>query len=378
LVTADWTAWLARWTEAGLIDADTAARIRAFERDHAHSTRLRWPIVVALAFGGLMLAGGVLLFVAAHWDALSPMQRFGLIVLLVAGFHVGGALIADRFHGMSVTLHGIGTVAFGAGIALAGQIFNLDEHWPGGIMMWAAGAAVGWAVLRQTPQLVLTALLAPAWLAGEWSVATTNLADYAAAPILGAGLLLLALTYLTAVRRSDDAPPRRALYWVGAVALLPLAVALAFAVAVSSGVRDYRPASSAFLRTIGWSVAIGLPLLLAYVLRGVGVWKNAVAAGWIIVLVVLGRLDADLAQYAWWAIGAIGLVAWGVGEGRSERVNMGAAIFAGAILVFYFSQVMDKIGRSASLIGLGLLFLAGGWALERVRRRLVQRAKGAA
>jgi hypothetical protein len=31
---------------------------------------------------------------------------------------------------------------------------------------------------------------------------------------------------------------------------------------------------------------------------------------------------------------------------------------------------MDKLGRSLGLIGLGLLFLAGGWQLERLRRRL--------
>jgi hypothetical protein len=34
---------------------------------------------------------------------------------------------------------------------------------------------------------------------------------------------------------------------------------------------------------------------------------------------------------------------------------------------------MDKLGRSASLIGLGLLFLLGGWLLEKTRRRLVAR-----
>ena len=55
---------------------------------------------------------------------------------------------------------------------------------------------------------------------------------------------------------------------------------------------------------------------------------------------------------------------------------MGAAVFAGTALAFYFSQVMDKLGRSASLIGLGVLFLAGGWALEQMRRRLVLQAKG--
>jgi hypothetical protein len=32
---------------------------------------------------------------------------------------------------------------------------------------------------------------------------------------------------------------------------------------------------------------------------------------------------------------------------------------------------MDKLGRAASPIGIGLLFLSGGWVLERTRRRLL-------
>jgi hypothetical protein len=69
-------------------------------------------------------------------------------------------------------------------------------------------------------------------------------------------------------------------------------------------------------------------------------------------------------------------MAWGVREARSERVNLGSAIFAATVMTFYFSEVMDKLGRSASLAGFGLLFLAGGWALERVRRQLVLRTRG--
>ena len=47
------------------------------------------------------------------------------------------------------------------------------------------------------------------------------------------------------------------------------------------------------------------------------------------------------------------------------------------MIVFYFSNVMDKLGRSASLIGLGLVFLILGWGLEVARRRLVAKVKAA-
>jgi uncharacterized membrane protein len=86
-------------------------------------------------------------------------------------------------------------------------------------------------------------------------------------------------------------------------------------------------------------------------------------------------LSRGAATFGWWGIGALGLVAWGMRDSRIERINLGAAAFAVTVLAFYFSRVMDKLGRSASLLLLGLLFLGGGWALERMRRQLVARTR---
>ena len=97
-----------------------------------------------------------------------------------------------------------------------------------------------------------------------------------------------------------------------------------------------------------------------------------------LVLLWFSTMREDLLLHGWWALGALGLVMWGVAERRTERINLGAATFAVTVLVFYFSNVMDKIGRSASLIGFGLLFLGGSWALERTRRQLVRSAKDGA
>ena len=374
----DWNSWLNRWAEAGLIDAGTAEQIRTYEQTHAGTHRLRWPVLIALAFGGLMMGGGVLLFVAAHWDGLSPAVRFGTVIAMVGGFHVAAALSAERFPGMAVTLHAIGTIALGGGIALAGQIFNLDEHWPSGILMWAIGAGAGWLLLRQVPQLATLALLAPAWLVSEWMVATSRQFQPAATRVAASGVFLCAVTYLTAVKEGRNAEERRTLFWVGAIALLPAASGLAFAAARGWWHSASAPSPMSALYVIGWAVAVGVPLALAVFLRRREAWMQAAASFWVMVLVVLKLAVDGVMLYPWWALGAIGLVAWGIRDGRGERVNLGATIFAATVIAFYFSEVMDKLGRSASLVGLGLLFLAGGWALERVRRQLVLQARGAA
>jgi len=58
---------LHRWVEAKVIDVSTAERIRIYERDKEKTKGLTWPIIVALGFGAVMVAAGILLFVAAHW-----------------------------------------------------------------------------------------------------------------------------------------------------------------------------------------------------------------------------------------------------------------------------------------------------------------------
>jgi uncharacterized membrane protein len=159
---------LERWISAGVLDASTAARIRTFEESRGSSERLRWPVLLAVALGGVLLSAGVLLFVAAHWDELSPAWRFTLVMFLVALFPVAGALTEERFPALSTTFYAIGTICVGAGIFLTAQIFNLQEHWPTGILMWAVGALAGWLLLRHWTQAAPLALLVPAWLAGEW------------------------------------------------------------------------------------------------------------------------------------------------------------------------------------------------------------------
>jgi hypothetical protein len=377
-VAADWKSVLERWLGAGLLDAATAERIRAFESQREEPQRFRWQVRLAIAFGGMMLAAGILLWVAAHWDDLSPAGRFSLVLTMVAVLHLAGALIANRFAVLATALHAVGTISLGAAIFLTGQIFNLEEHWPGGFMLWAAGAWLGWLLFRDWPHASMAAMLTPIWLFGEWSVATERLLG--AERVIPQGELLLAIVYFTAVGKEKSSAVHKALLWIGGTTLIP---------AVFVATENWRtwgltsPASTGLL-ALGWTMAYALPLAIAFVLRRRAAWIAALAAVWVFVLGVwpdrseaggtaLAYFWHQLGIYLWCLLGAVGLVAWGLYEERKERINLGVAGFAITVITFYFASVMDKLGRANTLMGLGVLFLVGGWFLERARRHLVAR-----
>jgi uncharacterized membrane protein len=353
---------LERWVKVALLDGEQAGRIRDFENARSPRRTARAPILIGLALGGIMLASGVLLFVAAHWSNLSPTERMTLLIAAVGVLHLGGAFVASRFSALSVMLHAVGTAALGGAIFLAAQIFNLQEHWPTGILLWAIGALAGWCLLRSWPQLGLAALLVPCWLIGEWVERAPQAAQMH--PVVLVFCALLATCYLSL--------PAPTFTWIGGIGLIPSIVA------VATGTRwGSTPASTGRFLIVGWSIAFLLPLALAFIYRKRRVWMNLAAALWVATLSGLAWYHVAVWIYLWCAIGSAGMIAWGIYEFRSERINLGMAGFALTVLFFYFSSVMDMLGRSTSLITLGVVFLAGAWYWEKLRRKLVARIQSA-
>jgi uncharacterized membrane protein len=376
----DLEARLQRWSDAQIIDSATASRIREYESTQVRRHR-RWPVILAVSFGALMLCAGVLLFVAAHWDDLSPTNRFVLVLSMVAIFHVTGGLLGRKVEAVGTALHVAGTVALGGGIFLAGQIFNLEEHWPGGLMLWSLGALLAWLVLRQWPQAVLAAVLVPAWLVGEWEVAAGK---YTGSGVIAAqGLLLLAIFYLSMTAKGPQRSLRLALIWVGALVLLPSILGVVF-----TGDEFWWRTQNNFpsqLQIIGYSAAYLLVLIAAILDRKKASGWIVGAAIWVYGLRIASFRSASryisdeptVWMYLWLTLGAAALCAWGVRVNRKLFINFGVAIFSLTVIAFYFSNVMDKLGRSMGLILLGAIFLAGGWILHRLRTDLIARAAAA-
>lgn len=83
------------------------------------------------------------------------------------------------------------------------------------------------------------------------------------------------------------------------------------------------------------------------------------------------HVGSGLSMYLAVGLGCTGLVYWVLKMRSKAIVNYGIGGFAATVLWFYLSSLLDKFGRSLGLIGLGVLFLTGGWVLERLRRQLV-------
>ncbi len=379
---ADIESLLNRWQTAGVLDAGLAARIRAFEAKQGRPGGLKWQGTVALTLGAILLACGVALFVSAHWDQLGPGARFAVVIAMVSIFHLAAGYVREDFHGLSTTLHAVGTLSTGAAIALVGQIFNIEEHWPAAALMWAVAALVGWMPLRDQAQQTLMLLLIPAWMLCElefrsnWRIGESI--------YIGRFLFVWAVLYLTFFLGARKRIVQGVLFAAAAIAAVAGTAMMLDGWQSWSAEQSFVPFS---IRVWAWVALAAVPLAIAAFHGHKGLMPVALAVIYAVALPWCYRswsvnysdirvhsytvTEPNIAAHLLVAGFAAFLCWWGVRMASKALVNIGVVGFAIAVGWFYFSNIFDKVGRSLGLIGLGVLFLAGGWGLERMRRRIL-------
>jgi hypothetical protein len=147
---------------------------------------------------------------------------------------------------------------------------------------------------------------------------------------------------------------------------------------------------SFWTRSWAWAMIAALPLLFAIFRFAKSMVPVSTALVFSIVLPWCSRTWTDYVHFrtvaqneilsrpsvlshALVAAFAVFIIWWGVRQASRALVNLGVVYFALAVGWFYFSDIFDQVDRSLGLIGLGILFLAGGWALEKMRRGLLRR-----
>lgn len=139
---------LPEWVQAGLIRADQAEALRQHYPPLGDGTSLAR--VAFSAIGAILFSLGVILFFAWNWDALHRSLKFLLVFGSLLAAHAGGLWLRYRAQAHRVAAEGLsllGSLLFGAGIALVSQVYHIDEHWPNAFLLWGLAAlALAWAL----------------------------------------------------------------------------------------------------------------------------------------------------------------------------------------------------------------------------------------
>src|SRR5262245_54823064 len=152
---------LARWQADGVVTPAAATAIRSALPPLAGGTNI--PVVVGIV-GGLLIAAAFLAFVAAHWIEIPRLARLAILFAGIVAAYGLGAWFARTGRTVLVDLcASVGSIIFGAGIALVGQMYHLGGDFAGGMLLWAIGALAAAALTGSRGALAVALVAASIW-----------------------------------------------------------------------------------------------------------------------------------------------------------------------------------------------------------------------
>ncbi|MGB8818687.1 MAG: DUF2157 domain-containing protein [Rhizobiaceae bacterium] len=135
-----------RWVQKGLLDAGTAERLRA--ELHAAGGGFGLGGVLGV-LGALLLGAAVITLVAANWEAIPRLTRVIVLVALIWLSWLAGAWRERSGDAIfPQVLYLFGSLVFGAGIALVGQMYHLSGDTATAALVWTIGNVAAAALMR--------------------------------------------------------------------------------------------------------------------------------------------------------------------------------------------------------------------------------------
>ncbi|MEZ5063909.1 MAG: DUF2157 domain-containing protein [bacterium] len=162
---------LEEWRRDGIVSAEGAERLRArYALDTIGEETGRQTATVIFTIGALLVGGGVIAFVSAHWARLGPGARIAILLTFLLALYAAGWRASARSPRLGRGLFLAGCLVFGASLGLFGQIFHVQEDWHHMLAAWMAGTlAVAWAI-RAPETGALAVLIAAGWFAARLAV----------------------------------------------------------------------------------------------------------------------------------------------------------------------------------------------------------------
>jgi len=417
---------LDRWAGKGLIAPEIRRAILddVETRTSGHSLAARFALVAGM-LGAVLLAAGVLLFVAANWEEMPRLLR---LVLLLAGMWTAfGAFVRLRRNAhpwLAESALLVGLSVYGGAIMLVAQMYHIHGHYPDAVLLWGLGALLAAVLLESQASLVMATILLAIWSYTEtfgfgaprphwpflapwavaalyavwrgwrWAIHVALLAGFAwfmatlglwlrDMDLLSAretALVLLLVPFaafakgflLTGMRDSRMERVGEAYLRQGAAAVLLALFAIQFLIWEKSGAAGATPPGMG-VRAL---LLVPAAMTVSAYLRG-RMGRPDLAA-----LLLLVLWTGLVSPWFWnsagmtgrWlsAMSVLAAAAWmiSLGQRLPSRVIewLGMLAFGGEVLFLYFTTLGDMLSTSLFMLVGGVLFMGLAWGMYRLSR----------
>lgn len=367
---------------------------------------------IVATLGAILIALGVAWLIALNWhDIPSALKVLILMAATIAAYAAGVVLRIYHYLRIGGALLVLGALLYTLSIFLIAQIFSTETSMQGFawllLLAWL-GVLIASYLFTSPPSIAIALIEFLVWISVQYIAFIGNNERNLAVGILAiiylaVGILLYGLTQF---HKSGNHPfVETYRYWT-ALYILLLTYLLSFQTFLPVlWPPEFQLTASVLLFLIGLSafaiLAAGVGIVMAL---NAGKLKGKEVLGFValvllyVFLIAAASLVSGQERYGLFGGGALSpalfvfwifdnilfilvilaVIGYGTRSRSPEMVNLAIAFFALDIITRYIGFMMDYGGQLGfaimSIIG-GIILIAGGWGIERWRRRLIERAK---
>jgi len=353
-------------------------------------------LAIVSIIGAALIAAGIMLLVAAHWNEIPRGVKIAAGLLLMLGLHAGGWWLREargKYRKTGEALHWIGSCLFLANIALIGQIYNIVSRPPNAFLLWWVGiAALPWLLRSKAQhvllllafgiwfglevnerggpiycesdrQVLLYALLGLVYLGAGYCLRRGRFSEFAGVTeklgLLGFLIFVFPLTWEDFYRWNNPEIRQWSFPVLGLIAFLPLA----------AGIRNLHVLTRPW-RWIWFGAVLGMSLFLATVWFGCwhlytgGPHRYFWARSWNCMAGALALFVFCLLQ-----------IQIGIQERSAFLINLGVVFIALDIFATYCDLFGSMALTGVMFLASGVFLIVFGVYLEKKRRKLMKQIK---
>ena len=160
---------ITEWIVEGIIDENQAKRLREKYRLDSLTEESQTTLIKTIfGFGAVLIAMGVVAFIAANWEAIPKGGKLLLVTVAMLLFHGSGFWLwkirKSNYLGQVLIL--LGSLVFGANIILTAQMFHIQGNFYQGFLIFSMGVLVMGYAVSSLPHFILAVIAAFVWYCG--------------------------------------------------------------------------------------------------------------------------------------------------------------------------------------------------------------------